>query len=70
MGIALRSFELSVYANTIPSKELCDWVIEPLALRRFHIFQFNKFQEIYDIGYLETLKHIPEISRVLNKVHS
>ncbi len=61
LGIAIRSFELSVYANTIPSLRQCDIVIEPESLYQYHIFQFNKFQEIYDIGYRKTLEAMPEI---------
>ncbi|MBK7474682.1 MAG: patatin-like phospholipase family protein [Haliscomenobacter sp.] len=61
LGIAIRSFELSVYANTIPSLRQCDVVIEPKSLHQYHIFQFNKFQEIYDIGYRATLEAMPEI---------
>ncbi len=61
LGIAIRSFELSVYANTIPSIRQCDIVIEPESLYQYHIFQFNKFQEIYDIGYRKTIEVMPEI---------
>lgn len=64
MGIALRTFELSVFANTLPSLTHCDLVIEPAALHRYHIFQFNKFQEIFEIGYTCAMEKMGEIQAI------
>jgi len=66
MGIAIRSFELSIYANTAPSKAMCDLVIEPRGLRSYHIFRFGSFREIYDIGYRATLEQMPRITAMLD----
>ncbi len=62
-GIATRCFELSVYANSLGDMEVCDWVIEPKGLYDYNIFQFNKYQELFDLGYeaaidqMEKLQH-------------
>lgn len=61
IGIMQRCFDLSVISNTTPEAELCDILLEPLELRNYHIFQLNKYQEMHDLGYEDTLKRIPEI---------
>jgi NTE family protein len=61
IGIMQRCFDLSVISNTTPEAERCDILLEPLDLRNYHIFQLNKYQEMHDLGYQDTLKRIPEI---------
>lgn len=65
VGIMQRCFDLSVISNTTPEAELCDIVLEPLELRHYHIFQLNKFKEIHDLGYADTLQRIPEIKNLI-----
>jgi NTE family protein len=60
LGIATRSFELSLAANTQPSIQQCDLLIAPEKLARFGIFQFNQIDQLYEIGYeaaVETLQN-------------
>ncbi|MEL6863003.1 MAG: patatin-like phospholipase family protein [Bacteroidota bacterium] len=59
--IAIRSFELSIWQNTEPQIAHCDYFIQPNALKQFHIFQFSKAKEIYEVGYEEGMKVIPDI---------
>lgn len=61
VGIATRCFDLSIQANTRPNVEYCDIYIEPKAVHAFHIFQFNKVQELFEIGYETTQRQMPEI---------
>jgi NTE family protein len=61
IGVATRSFQLSVIANTRPNFKFCDVLIEPEKVHPYHVFQLNKYQEIYDIGYEKTLSLIPDI---------
>ena len=61
IGIANRTFEMSVKTNTIPSSALCDWVIEPEELRKVNVFNFRIYKKIYQIGYKATQVVIPEI---------
>ncbi|KAA3641508.1 MAG: Patatin [Bacteroidetes bacterium] len=61
IGVATRSFQLSVIANTRPNFQHCDVLIEPEKVHPYHVFQLNKYKEIYEIGYEKTLALIPEI---------
>lgn len=61
IGVATRSFQLSVIANTRPNFPYCDVLIEPEKVHPYHVFQLNKYKEIYEIGYEKTLSLIPEI---------
>lgn len=51
LGIAQRCFDLSVLANTRPNMELCDLLIEPKEVHDFNIFQLNRYEPLFDIGY-------------------
>jgi NTE family protein len=51
VGIATRVFEMAIWANTRPNLRRCDVVIEPEKVRNYNIFNFNRQQEFYDIGY-------------------
>ncbi len=51
MGIAERTFDLSLQSNMQPSRKLCDFIIEPEGITNYHIFQFLKWKEIYELGY-------------------
>ena len=50
-GVAMRCFEMSIWSNTHGEAEKCDLLIEPKLINKYHIFQFNKYQELYEIGY-------------------
>lgn len=64
-GIAQRCFDLSILANTQPSIDLCDLVIEPKHIRKYTILQLSKYQEIHDIGYAAMKTKIPELEAAL-----
>lgn len=51
MGVAARCFELAVWANTQSEAKKCDLLIEPKEVSEYHLFQFNKQEELYRIGY-------------------
>lgn len=53
-GIAMRCFEMSIWSNSGGEAKKCDLLIEPKLLNKYHIFQFNKYQELYEIGYEAT----------------
>lgn len=50
-GVAMRCFEMAIWSNTRSEAKKCDLLIEPKLVNKYHIFQFNKYQELYDIGY-------------------
>ena len=69
-GIGIRCFELSVHANSLAQKHLCDHLIEVEQAVAFHTFQFNKYKELEELGYqaamgamdriLDDLKKLPQ----------
>lgn len=65
VNIVWRCFDLSIMANTLPSRELCDIVIEPSLLNDCNIFNFTKLQEMHDLGYENTRERLPEILNAL-----
>lgn len=65
VGIVWRCFDLSIMANTLPSRELCDVVLEPSGLNEYHIFNLNRLTDLHDVGYEHTRRRLPEITRLL-----
>ncbi len=68
IGVAARCFELSVVGNTRPDLEQCHFVIEPKAVHNYHIFQFNQYEALYEIGYEATQALIPTLMNQLNEM--
>ncbi len=66
INIVWRCFDLSIMANTLPSRELCDIVIEPSQLNDCNIFNFTKLQEMHDLGYANTRERMQEIKNALS----
>ena len=66
VGIATRCFDLSIQGNTRPNVEFCDVFIEPKDVHRYNIFQFNKYQQLYEIGYRAAIEKMPEIRQEIN----
>jgi NTE family protein len=64
-GIVQRCFDLSILANTRPSVDLCDLLIEPEKVQKYNIFQLNRYKEIYDIGYEAMAENIEELQAVV-----
>ena len=65
VGIVWRCFDIGIVANTQPSAELCDIVIEPGRLNDYNIFNLNRLTELHDLGYEETRQRMPEIKERL-----
>lgn len=61
MTIAERCFRLGIAQNVEDSKKICDFMIEPPSTREFSTFNFNRAEEIYQVGFEETEKHILRI---------
>ena len=60
-SIATRCFTLSIQANTRPNVPLCDILIEPKEVQHYGLFQLNKYEELVEIGYKETIAKIEAI---------
>lgn len=60
-AIAERSFRLGIAQNVEDSKKICDFVIEPPEARDYSTFNFNKAEEIYQVGYDATVRQIMKL---------
>ena len=58
MTVAERCFRLGIAQNVEDSKKLCNFLIEPPETRDYNTFNFNKTQEIYEVGVKETERYI------------
>lgn len=66
--IAQRTFSLAIELNVVKSRELCDFMIEPDEMKTISIFDFDKIDEIVEIGYNAALRLInDELGPVLKK---
>lgn len=61
IGIATRCFSLSVWANTQPQLSRCHVLITPPHIDQYHVFQFNRYKELVELGYEAALDKMPEI---------
>lgn len=59
--IAMRTFHLSVEANTRNNRKFCDIIIEPDKLNRFDILQVKDAEKLFELGYEEAKKQIQKI---------
>ncbi|MBX2875138.1 MAG: patatin-like phospholipase family protein [Saprospiraceae bacterium] len=66
-GIGIRCFELSVHANSVAQKQLCDHLIEVEKAVSYHTFQFNKYKELEELGYQAGLA---SVDRILQDIES
>ncbi len=65
MGVGMRTFDLAIWSNTKFSIPYCDVVIEPKALAGINMFNTDKLDFFYEVGYNEALKHIDQIKMYL-----
>ncbi len=65
IGIAARCFEMAIWSNSKPNLQQCDIIIEPTGITQYSIFQFNKYQELYEIGYEAARRAMPDIKAQL-----
>ncbi len=50
-SILARVFEISLWYRSRLNYDACDMIIEPSGLHKYHIFNFGKSKEIYELGY-------------------
>lgn len=67
LGIAARCFEMAIWSNTKPNLRKCDIVIEPTGIHHYNIFQFSKYEELFEIGYNTTRISMPSIKAKLEQ---
>lgn len=60
-GIAQRVFDLSLQGNMRPGEALCDMIIAPEGISNYGLFQFNKTDELFELGYKAGLDAIARL---------
>ncbi len=58
--VAQRTFNLSIEQNTTASRKLCDFMIEPHEMQNYSLWDFDKVDELVEIGYNAAEKIIKE----------
>lgn len=67
-SILARVFEISLWYRSRLNYEACDMIIEPLGLHNYHIFNFSKSHEIYELGYYAAMDQIERLQGELTAV--
>lgn len=49
-----------MHHNSLSGRKLCNFLIEPPSIQKYNEFSFDKFEEIYKLGYDTTIKYIAE----------
>lgn len=68
-GVMERALMLAITQNVYMERILCDLFIEPKGLEPFRVLDVNKAQEIYSIGYEQTIKQI-ETEGIVEKLEN
>jgi hypothetical protein len=65
MGISQRCVDLSLWTNSKPNVKLLDVYIAPEKVTTFSFFSIRRTKELCDVGYEETMKHMPKIKQLI-----
>jgi len=60
--VAERCFQLSIFNTVKDELNYCDYLIDPPKARNYSTFDFDKADEIFEIGYQEGLEFIKSLS--------
>ncbi|MFV0391112.1 MAG: patatin-like phospholipase family protein [Paludibacteraceae bacterium] len=61
----VESIRVGQHQNSQPGRKLCDFLIEPEAIKKFHEFSFDSYQSIYQIGYRSAVQFITKNPDIL-----
>lgn len=56
MDVAFRTYHFMFRSNTLADKSICDILIEPENIYDFDLFETDKIEEIFELGYQTALK--------------
>ena len=68
-GVASRTFNLAAINTIEPELKYCDVLIEPHSIYQYSRFNFTKIKEMYEIGYEEANKMMPQIKEDLKALN-
>jgi NTE family protein len=60
MDVAMRTYHFMFRSNILSDKQLCDILIEPENIYDYNLFETDKADEIYQLGYNSALKTLKE----------
>lgn len=66
-SITKRIFDLALWANTESRFNQCDLGIDIQESYEFGIFEFDKYQELFDVGYTAARRHHDQIMQLLEE---
>ncbi|MCC5918162.1 MAG: patatin-like phospholipase family protein [Cryomorphaceae bacterium] len=69
-NVAERIFDLTLWYPTKKRFEKCDVQIDVTEAFTFGLFEFNKGDELFEIGYRATMKQKDEIQKLISEVSS
>ena len=69
-GVAARTFNLAAINTIEPELKFCDMIIEPEAIYQYSRFNFTKIRQMYEIGYEEAMKMMPQIKEDIKALQS
>jgi len=56
--VLTSSIRIVQHVNSCEGRALCNYLIEPRALKRYHEFRFDAYEKIYKRGYKDTVEYI------------
>lgn len=65
-SILSRVFEISLWYRSRLDDHYCDFLVEPTGLNQYHMFNFSKAKELYDMGLEAALMRIDELLELLD----
>jgi NTE family protein len=67
MGITQRCVDLSLWTNSKPNVKCLDVYIAPEKLQGFSSFNMKRTKEMCEVGYEETMKHLPKLLKIIEE---
>lgn len=68
ISVGTRCFDLAAINNIKPELEFCDVVVAPSAINEFSRFNVRQMNLMYDLGYQEGLKALPQIRHAIEAI--
>lgn len=66
-SISNRVFDLAVHHNSLGARDLCDFLVEPLELVGFQVYNFARADKLVAVGYEEMMGRMPALLKVITK---
>jgi NTE family protein len=70
IGLSIRTMNTMTISNSKEGRVMCDYVIDCMAIEKYNNFNFEKYKEIYEIGYETMKKYIEEHPGMMEAVYN